>query len=165
MFNSKLIRITLNALLAAVCLAGSGLALAEAKEQRVWVDVVKPSDGSQCAVTASFRGDSDNCKNDAAKGRGDCSAVQGCVCTRQEKKVQWSIDQGGGKNKQSFSIAFDQGSENPFVQKGSDECNFKSNKEGNLRCQVKGKEVSKGIYRYSIEAAGCKPLATQLKIY
>ena len=159
---SKSIKTLMRYSLAVLCVAGSASALGQAKEQRVWVDVTKPTDGSQCEVRASFKGDSDNCGNDAAMGRADCSKDEGCVCTRQEKKVQWSMEKGG---KDSFSIAFNQGSQNPFVEKGSDECNFKSNKEGNLRCQVKGKDVTKGVYRYSIEAADCKPLVTQFKIY
>ncbi len=165
MTNSTSIRILINAFLAALCLAGSGTALAEAREQRVWVDIVTPAEGSQCEVRASFKGDNDNCKNDAAKGRGDCNEGEGCVCTRQEKKVQWSMAKGGSNKKEAFSVVFNQGSENPFVQKGSDECNFNSNKEGNLRCQVKGKGVPAGIYRYSIEVGQCKPLITQVKIY
>jgi len=161
----NLIKSLLSCSLAALCLVGSAAALAEAKEQRVWLTVVDPGDGSQCEVRAVFKGDHDNCKNDAAKGRGDCSKETGCVCTRQEKKVQWSMDKGGDKNKEPFSIAFNQGSDNPFVQKGSNECNFKSNKEGNLRCRVKGKDVPKGIYRYSVEVSHCKPLVTQIKVY
>ena len=161
----NVIRNLLNRSLAVACLAGSAAALAEAQEQRVWLDVVDPGDGSQCEVRAVFKGDHDNCKNDAAKGRGDCSKETGCVCTRQEKKVQWSMSKGNDKNKEPFSIVFNQGSDNPFVKKGSNECNFKSNKEGNLRCRVKGKDVPKGNYRYSVEVSHCKPLVTHIKVY
>ena len=159
------LKMFLNATFAALFIAGSATALAEATEQRVWVDTVNPGNGAQCEVRAEFKGDQDNCKNDAAKGRSDCSKDQGCVCTRKEKKIQWSLAKGNDKSKGALSIAFNQGSDNPFVQKGSDECNFKSNKEGNLRCHVKGKDVPSGIYRYSIQVAGCKPLVTQIKIY
>ena len=165
MILNNLIKACLSASLAALCLAGSATAVAEAVEQRIWLTVVDPGDGSQCEVRAVFKGDHDNCKNDAAKGRSDCSKEEGCVCTRQEKKVQWSMDKGGDKNKEPFSIVFNQGSDNPFVKKGSNECNFKSNKEGNLRCRVKGKDVPKGIYRYSVEVSHCKPLVTHLKVY
>jgi len=165
MNDRKTLRIILNATFAALCMAGSQTALAEATEQRIWVDTVDPGNGAQCEVRAEFKGDQDNCSNDAAKGRSDCSKDQGCVCTRQEKKVQWSLAKGNDKSKGALSIAFNQGSDNPFVQKGSDECNFKSNKEGNLRCSVKGKDVPKGIYRYSIAVSNCKPLITQIKVY
>ena len=165
MIGRNTLSIFLSTTLAALCMAGSASALAEATEQRIWVDTVDPGNGAQCEVRAVFKGDHDNCSNDAAKGRGDCSKDQGCVCTRQEKKVQWSLAKGNEKSKGNLSIAFNQGSDNPFVQKGSNECNFKSNKEGNLRCRVKGKEVPKGIYRYTIEVADCKPLITQVKIY
>ncbi len=159
------LKVLFNAAVAAVWLLSSASASAEASEQRIWVDIVNPDNGAQCEVRAVFKGDQDNCSNDAAKGRGDCSKEQGCVCTRQEKKVQWSLAKGNEKGKGAFSIAFNQGTDNPFVQKGSNECNFKSNRDGNLRCRVKGKDVPKGIYRYAIEASGCKPLVTQLKIY
>lgn len=161
----KTLKLFLNAFFTGLCIAGSATALAEATEQRVWVDTVSPGNGAQCEVRAEFKGDQDNCKNDAAKGRSDCSKDQGCVCTRKEKKIQWSLAKGNDKSKGALSIAFNQGSDNPFVQKGSDECNFMSNKEGNLRCQVKGKDVPSGIYRYSIAVAGCKPLVAQIKIY
>jgi hypothetical protein len=165
MSNRTVLKLFLNVTFATLCVAGSTTALAQATEQRIWVDTTDPGNGGQCEVRAEFKGDKDNCKNDAAKGRSDCGKDQGCVCTRKEKKVQWALAKGNDKSKGALSIAFNQGSDNPFVQKGSDECNFKSNKEGNLRCQVKGKDVSSGIYRYSIEVAGCKPLVTQIKIY
>jgi len=160
-----MLKLFMHTALAALCIAGSTFASAEATEQRIWLDIVDPGNGAQCEVSAVFKGDQDNCSNDAAKGRTDCSKEVGCVCTRQEKKVQWSLTDGNETSKGAFSIAFNQGSDNPFVQKGSNECNFKSNKEGNLRCRVKGKDVPNGIYRYSVEVAGCKPLITQIKIY
>ena len=138
----------------------SPLVQAEAREQKVWVQVTSPSDGGQCRVQAMFKGDHDNCKNDKAKGRDDCKKDQGCVCTRQEKHITWE-----SKNKEHFSISFDQGSDNPFVQKGSNECNFKSNKKGKLRCRVKGKDVPSAHYRYSIHVENCQPAAAQIKIY
>jgi hypothetical protein len=165
MIGRRLINGFLTATLAALCLSGSVAAQAETREQRIWLDVVDPGNGAQCEVRAIFKGDHDNCRNDDARGRADCSKDRGCVCTRQEKKVQWSMAKGSDKNKENFTIAFNQGSKNPFVKDGSNECNFKSNKEGNLRCRVKGKDVPRGIYRYSIEVSHCKPLVTQLKIY
>jgi len=165
MIARKMLKLSLNSALVALCLAGNASASAEATEQRIWVDLVNTGDGAQCEVRAVFKGDQDNCSNDAAKGRSDCSKEQGCICTRQEKKVQWSLKEGNKKDKGAFSIAFNQGSDNPFVKKGDNECNFKSNKEGNLRCRVRGKDVPKGIYRYSIQAGDCKPLTTQIKIY
>jgi hypothetical protein len=69
------------------------------------------------------------------------------------------------QNKEAFTIAFDQGSDNPFVQKGSSECNFKSNKKGKLRCRVKGKDVPSAIYRYTVNVANCKSATAALKIY
>jgi hypothetical protein len=138
----------------------SPLAHAEAREQKVWVEVTSPGDGDQCQVSAIFRGDHDNCKNDNAKGRDDCKKDVGCVCTRQEKHITWE-----SKNKEHFSIKFDQGSSNPFVQKGDSECNFKGNKKGKLRCRVKGKDVPKAAYRYSINVENCQPAVAQIKIY
>jgi hypothetical protein len=138
----------------------SPLVQAETKEQKVWVEVTSPGDGGQCQVSAMFKGDHDNCKNDNAKGRDDCRKDEGCVCTRQEKHITWE-----SKNKEPFSITFDQGSSNPFVQKGDSECNFKSNKKGTLRCRVKGKDVPKAIYRYSIHVENCKSAIAQIKIY
>jgi hypothetical protein len=133
--------------------------LAEAVQQTVHIEVTKPAEG-QCEVKAVFKGDHDNCKNDKANGRADCSADMGCVCTRQEKHVRWMV-----KGKQSFSIAFDQGSANPFVTKGQSECNFKSNKEGKLRCRVKGKDVPSGDYKYSIMVPECPTIQSHIKIY
>ena len=138
----------------------SPLVQAEAREQKVWVEVSSPGDGGQCQVSARFKGDHDNCKNDKAKGRDDCKKDQGCVCTRQEKHITWE-----SKNKEAFSIKFDQGSNNPFVQKGSNECDFKSNKKGKLRCRVKGKDVPSAMYRYSIHVENCKSAVAQIKIY
>lgn len=133
--------------------------LAEAVEQKVRIEVSKP-DGGDCTVQAVFKGDHDNCKNDAAKGRADCSKDLGCVCTRQEKHVGWQIE-----DKQSFSIVFDQGSPNPFVTDGSHECSFKSNKKGKLRCRVKGKNVPRGDYKYSIVVPECPAIQSHIKIY
>jgi len=139
---------------------GSPLLHAEAVEQTVRLSVDRPADGGQCQVQAVFKGDQDNCKNDNAHGRSDCSKETGCVCTRQEKHVSWKME---GDN--AFSLGFDQGSANPFVTKGDSECKLKSNKKGQLRCRVKGKDVPRGVYRYSVEVAGCKSAVTQLKIY
>lgn len=133
--------------------------LAEAREQTVRIEVTKP-EGGQCEVRAVFRGDHDNCKNDKANGRADCSADKGCVCTRQEKHVRWMIN-----DKQSFAIVFDQGSPNPFVTEGQSECNLRSNKEGKLRCRVKGKDVPNGDYRYSIQVPECPTIQSHIKIY
>lgn len=133
--------------------------LAETVEQKVRIEVSKPADG-QCQVQAVFKGDHDNCKNDKANGRADCTAASGCICTRQEKHVTWTV-----KDKQSFTIAFDQGSPNPFVTKGDSECNFKSNKKGKLRCRVKGKDVPSGDYKYSIQVPECPSITSHIKIY
>lgn len=145
-------------LLALVCGLSTPL-LAETVEQKVRIEVSK-IDGGDCLVQAVFKGDHDNCTNDNAKGRADCSKDTGCVCTRQEKHVSWQID-----DKQSFSIVFDQGSPNPFVTKGSNECNFKSNKKGKLRCRVKGKDVPRGDYKYSIVVPECPAIVSHIKIY
>ena len=128
-----------SAFLLAIACGFSTVSIAEAVEQTVRIEVEKADDGSQCQVHAVFKGDKDNCKNDKARGRADCSKESGCVCTRQEKHVTWKITE-----KQSFAIMFDQGSPNPFVTKGSRECSFKSNKKGKLRCRVKGKDVPRG---------------------
>lgn len=146
-------------LLLAAMFISSQSAFAEAREQKVWIEVSKP-EGGECKVSAVFKGDHDNCNNDAARGRADCSRDVGCVCTRQEKHVTWEV-----KNKQSFTIAFDQGSMNPFVIKGSDECSLKSNKKGKLRCTVKGKDVPRGDYKYSIEVPECPIIQSHIKIY
>jgi len=138
----------------------SAPSLAEAVEQTVIIATSKPVEGSQCKVRAEFRGDHDNCNNDAAKGRATCSKESGCVCTRQEKHVAWKVE-----DKQSFAIVFDQGSPNPFVTKGDSECSFKSNKEGKLRCRVKGKDVPKGDYKYSIVVPECPAIVSHIKIY
>jgi hypothetical protein len=133
---------------------------AEAVEQKVRLSVMDPGDGSQCVVQAEFRGEHDNCKNDKAHGRSDCPKEEGCVCARKEKHVAWQIE---GKDR--FSIQFDQGSENPFVKDGTHECNFKSNKEGKLRCRLRGKNVPKGHYRYSILVPHCEPAVAEIKVY
>jgi hypothetical protein len=150
-------------LVVSMLLIGCGFSaplLAEAVEQTVRIEVSKPTDGSQCQVAAIFKGDHDNCSNDKAKGRADCSKESGCVCTRQEKHVTWQID-----GKQSFAIAFDQGSANPFVTKGDSECNQKSNKKGKLRCRVKGKDVPRGDYKYTITVPECPAIQSHIKIY
>ena len=147
------------ALLMALACSFSAPLLAETVEQKVRIEVSK-LDGGDCTVQAVFKGDHDNCKNDNAKGRADCSKDTGCVCTRQEKHVSWQIE-----DKQSFSIVFDQGSPNPFVTKGSNECNFKSNKKGKLRCRVKGKDVPRGDYKYSIVVPECPAIQSHIKIY
>ena len=147
--------------LALLCAAAvSPGALAEAREQKVRLEVALPEGGGQCAVQAAFRGDHDNCKNDKADGRDDCPKDAGCVCTRQDKHLSWEM-----KDKESFEIRFDQGSTNPFVMKGEHECNLKSNKKGKLRCRVKGKDVPRGTYRYSIHHEGCTPATAQFKVY
>lgn len=160
MFNLRRIKALITTSILAMSCGFSAPLLAEAVEQTVRIEVMKADDGSQCQVQAVFKGDHDNCKNDAAKGRADCSADTGCVCTRQEKHVMWKVD-----NKQSFAIAFDQGSPNPFVTKGDSECNLKSNKKGQLRCRVKGKDVPKGDYKYSIEVPECPTIQSHIKIY
>ncbi|MCB1701525.1 MAG: hypothetical protein H6985_17490 [Pseudomonadales bacterium] len=154
------IKVAISASVLAITCGFSLPTLAEAVEQTVRIEVTKPADGGQCQVQAVFKGDHDNCSNDAAKGRADCSKDTGCVCTRQEKHVTWQIN-----DKQSFSIAFDQGSANPFVTKGDSECNFKSNKKGKLRCRVKGKDVPRGDYKYSISVPECPSIQSHIKIY
>ncbi|NCF18978.1 MAG: hypothetical protein GWP63_12105 [Haliea sp.] len=138
----------------------SPLSQAEVKEQKVRLEVTSPGDGGQCQIQAVFKGDHDNCKNNKAKGRDNCQKDLGCVCTRQEKHITWEM-----KNKEPFSIKFDQGSSNPFVQKGDSECKFKSNKKGKLRCRVKGKDVPSAVYRYSIHVENCASTVAQVKIY
>ena len=159
MHFSTTVKLLASALLLLFTSAFSSQLLAEAREQTVRIEVTKP-EGGQCEVKAVFKGDHDNCKNDNANGRADCSADTGCVCTRQEKHIRWMIN-----GKQSFAIAFDQGSANPFVTQGQSECNFKSNKEGKLRCRVKGKDVPKGDYKYSIEVPECPTIQSHIKIY
>lgn len=159
LLNSR--RLAVNLVLILMAAVASPLATAEAVEQKVRLEVVTPDGGGQCEVKAVFKGDTDNCKNNKkAKGRDNCHKDTGCVCTRKEKHITWEM-----KNKEPFSIAFDQGSANPFVQKGSSECNFKSNKKGKLRCRVKGKDIPSAIYRYSIKVDNCKPAQAELKIY
>lgn len=130
---------------------------AAASEQTVRLSVSK---GEQCEVQAVFRGDQDNCSLDDARGRAKCTKDTGCVCTRQEKHVSWKMD-----GDHPFRIVFDQGDGNPFVANGQKECNFKSNKKGQLRCRVKGKDVPKGQYDYSIEVDGCKAARSRVEIY
>lgn len=155
--NSKSVRGLL--LLAIAMITSPGL-LAETVEQKVRLKVIDPGNGAQCQVQAVFKGDHDNCKNHDAHGRDDCKKDSGCVCSRQEKHVSWEIE---GKHK--FSISFDQGSDNPFVQKGDHECKFKSNDNGKLRCRIKGKDVPKGMYRYSIHSPNCDSTVAQIKLY
>ncbi|TGD72506.1 hypothetical protein E4634_13315 [Mangrovimicrobium sediminis] len=131
---------------------------AETVEQKVWVKAVD-TDGS-CRVTAYFKGDHDNCSNHDAHGRDDCPKDTGCICTRQEKHVTWAMD-----GSESFSVMFDQGSENPFVEKGDNACSFSSNKKGKLRCRVKEKNTPKGIYHYSVHVNHCEPAKVKLKLY
>jgi hypothetical protein len=145
--------------LLAAAWAWSSQVHAEAVEQTVTIEVNKP-EGGECKVSAVFKGDHDNCKNDAAKGRADCSKDTGCICTRQEKHVAWKID-----GKESFSIAFDQGSDNPFITKGDNECKLHSNKKGKLRCKVKGKDTPKGDYKYSITVPECPTIESHIKLY
>jgi hypothetical protein len=153
-------RVVCGAILLAASAGFSTPLLADAVEQTVRIDFTQATDGSQCKAQAVFRGDHDNCKNDKAKGRADCSAESGCVCTRQEKHVTWNAG-----DKQSFTIAFDQGSANPFVVKGDSECKLRSNKKGKLRCRVKGKDVPRGDYRYSIITPECGTTVSHIKIY
>lgn len=155
----KNLKVTVGLVFLALACGFSTPLLAETVEQKVRIEVSK-IDGGDCLVQAVFKGDHDNCENDNAKGRADCSKDTGCVCTRQEKHVSWQIS-----DKQSFSIVFDQGSPNPFVTKGSNECNFKSNKKGKLRCRVKGKDVPRGDYKYSIVVPECPAIVSHIKIY
>jgi len=160
MLNPKRTKALIATAILAMTCGFSAPLLAEAVEQTVRSEVMKADDGSQCQVQAVFKGDQDNCKNDNAKGREDCSKESGCVCTRQDKHVSWKMSE-----KQSFAIKFDQGSPNPFVTEGQSECNFKSNKKGQLRCRVKGKDVPKGDYKYSIEVPECPTIQSHIKIY
>tara|TARA_R110000823_G_scaffold210224_10_gene340521 strand:- start:2531 stop:3022 length:492 start_codon:yes stop_codon:yes gene_type:complete len=132
---------------------------AEAREQKVRLEVVRP-EGKQCYVQAAFKGDHDNCKNDKAEGRDDCKKKDGCVCSRTEKHLAWQM-----KGKEAYSLRFDQGSSNPFVDQGEHKCDLKSNDKGKLRCRLKGKGVPKGMYRYSINVEGCKAAQTEFKVY
>lgn len=156
-YRSKLI---VGAFVLAVTSVFSVSSLAETVEQTVRISVAKDAATKQCQVQAVFKGDHDNCSNDNAKGRADCSKDKGCVCTRQEKHISWQI-----ADKQSFAIVFDQGSPNPFVTKGDSECNLKSNKQGKLRCRVKGKDVPKGDYKYSVLVPECPTIQSHIKIY
>ncbi len=139
-------------------LGASPASLAETVEQKVWVKAVD-TDGT-CKVTAYFKGDHDNCSNHDAHGRDDCPKDTGCICTRQEKHVTWEMDGSEG-----FSVMFDAGSENPFVAKGDNACDFSSNKKGKLRCRVKEKDTPKGIYHYSVHVDHCQPAKVKLKLY
>jgi hypothetical protein len=156
----KLTRVLTSALLISISCSFSPQLFAEAVEQTVRLSVTTPSDGSQCKVQAVFKGDHDNCDNDKAKGRADCTKDTGCVCSRQDKHVSWKME-----GDQPFNIVFDQGSANPFVSKGQSECNLKSNKKGQLRCRVKGKDVPKGEYKYSVQVLSCTPARSAIKIY
>lgn len=147
-------------LLFALLLGASPGLLAETVEQKVRLQLDSTDDGSQCQVTAVFKGDHDNCKNDKAGGRTDCSKDTGCICTRQEKHVTWIME-----GKSPFTISFDQGSDNPFVTKGDSACNFKANKKGKLRCRIKGKNVPRGTYAYSITSGSCTAAKSQVKLY
>jgi hypothetical protein len=69
------------------------------------------------------------------------------------------------EGKESFTIEFDEGDTNPFITKGESECNFKSNKKGKLRCRVKGKDVPKGQYSYTVAVPHCESAKLQIKIY
>ncbi len=136
----------------------SASAVAETVEQKVWIKAVET--GGSCAVTAYFKGDHDNCSNHDAHGRGDCSKDSGCICTRQAKHVTWQMD-----GDEDFSVVFDQGDPNPFVEKGDNDCKFASNKKGKLRCRVKEKDTPKGIYHYSVQVPHCGSAKLQLKLY
>jgi hypothetical protein len=140
------------------CAGLSQWAAAEAREQTVRLST--SGAGGSCTVQAVFRGDHDNCSNDRAGGRDDCASEKGCVCTRKEKHVSWDM-----AGRDAFEVHFDQGDKNPFVKYGSNECNFKSNDSGKLRCRVKGRDIPSGIYRYSVRVPHCQPLVTRLKIY
>ena len=155
--NPRTLSCVLLLTIAALC---SPSGFAKAVEQKVRLQVVDPGDGAQCMVQAVFKGDHDNCKNKKAKGRDNCDKDTGCVCTRQEKHITWQME-----NKEPFTITFDQGSANPFVQKGSNECNFKNNKKGKLRCRVKGKDVPSALYSYAINVPNCQSAHAKLKIY
>ncbi|MCB1843395.1 MAG: hypothetical protein KDI09_10570 [Halioglobus sp.] len=155
--------LSLQGLVAIALLAVSALIApqvqAEAREQKVRLQVDRP-EGAQCQVTAQFKGDHDNCKNDKADGRDECKKKDGCVCTRTEKHLAWEM-----KGKERFELRFDQGNSNPFVDQGEHKCDLKSNDKGKLRCRVKGKGVPKGTYRYSINVDGCKPAQAEFAIY
>ena len=146
-------------LIATICCFSPSL-FAEAREQKVWIKAMDGADGTQCRVTAYFKGEHDNCKGDDAKGRADCDKESGCVCTRQEKHITWEMD-----GKESFTVQFDQGDANPFIVDGSNECNMKSNKKGKLRCKVKGKDTPKGFYHYSVAVPHCEPARLKLRLY
>jgi hypothetical protein len=150
----------LSAVLLGITLNFSPLLLAETVEQTIRLELVNPGDSASCQVKAVFKGDHDNCKNDNAGGRADCSKDTGCVCTRQEKHITWVM-----AGKTPFTVAFDQGGDNPFVTNGESACNFKGNKDGKLRCRVKGKNVPRGIYRYSITSQQCAAAKAEIKVY
>ena len=76
-----------------------------------------------------------------------------------------SIIQLTDKKKYPFEIRFNQGSADPFVKSGENKCDLAGNKQGKLRCRVKGKGVPEGIYRYSIHVPGCDPTHAQFKVY
>ncbi|MFV8819690.1 hypothetical protein [Haliea sp. E17] len=146
-------------LIAFVFVTFGSLSMAETVEQKVWIKPVVDANG-QCTTTAYFKGEQDNCSNHDAHGRADCPKDTGCVCTRQEKHITWEMD--GDK---PFTVAFDRGDDNPFVTNGSNECDFKGNKKGKLRCRVKEKDTPKGLYRYTVGVPDCKSAQVQLKLY
>ena len=41
---------------------------------------------------------------------------------------------------------------------------FKSNKNGQLRCRVKGRDLSGGEYKYTIEVSVCPAITSQIKV-
>ena len=108
MINILRVNTVLRAVLVAAICSFSPSLLAQATEQKVWIKAV--DNGSQCEVSAYFKGDKDNCNNKKANGREDCAKDEGCVCTRQEKHITWQMD-----GKESFTIEFDEGDTNPFI--------------------------------------------------
>ena len=143
--------------LALIFCAGQA-AFAEPVEQKVWIKPIH--ENGQCRVTAYFKGDQDNCSAHDAHGRGDCPKDTGCVCTRQEKHITWQMD-----GAESFALVFDQGSANPFVEKGDSDCKFQSNKKGKLRCRVKGKDTPRGMYAYTVQVPDCGSAHLKVKIF
>ena len=158
MINILRVNTVLRAVLVAAICSFSPSLLAQATEQKVWIKAV--DNGSQCEVSAYFKGDKDNCNNKKANGREDCAKDEGCVCTRQEKHITWQMD-----GKESFTIEFDEGDTNPFITTGESDCNFKSNKKGKLRCRVKTKNIPKGLYSYNVAVPHCESTTLQLKVY
>ena len=146
----------ISALLIAVACSFSSQLLAKAVEQTVHLSVITPVDGSQCRVGAAFEGYRDNCGDDQANGRSECTEDTGCVCTRQEEHVSWKIE-----GNLPFDILFDQGSKNPF----EGECELESGKAGEVRCRVKSKNVQRGEYTYSVHVLSCIPAISKIRIY